>query len=153
MRSLKVVTIFYMVCLGRAALITIGFNNKFRFPFGKFYVKGKEKTAPLQTLLQNEVIDLETILCKSSYMEFGSLHTESQLMQNLTSTDFSTSSVSASTTPARISVNNNMHERKENECRRTELLAGSIFVTTTLDNSDTLKVILAPRKRRSNAPC
>ena len=33
---------------------------KLRFPLGKFYAKGKEKTESLQTLLQKEVIDLET---------------------------------------------------------------------------------------------
>ena len=36
---------------------------KLRFPLGKFYAKGKEKTESLQTLLQKEVIDLETLLC------------------------------------------------------------------------------------------
>ena len=35
----------------------------FRFPLGKNYAKGKEKTESLQTLLQKEVIDLETLLC------------------------------------------------------------------------------------------
>ena len=34
-----------------------------RFPLGKFYAKGKEKTESLQTLLQKEVIDLENLLC------------------------------------------------------------------------------------------
>ena len=36
---------------------------KLRFPLGKFYAKGKEKTESHQTLLQKEVIDLETLLC------------------------------------------------------------------------------------------
>ena len=36
---------------------------KLRFPLGKFYAKGKEKTESLQTLLQKKVIDLETRLC------------------------------------------------------------------------------------------
>ena len=36
---------------------------KLRFPLGKFYAKRKEKTEKLQTLLQKEVIDLETLLC------------------------------------------------------------------------------------------
>ena len=36
---------------------------KFRFPSGKFNAKGKEKTESLQTLLQKEVIDLDTLLC------------------------------------------------------------------------------------------
>ena len=36
---------------------------KLRFPLGKFYAKGKEKTESLQTLLQKEVIDLKTLLC------------------------------------------------------------------------------------------
>ena len=35
---------------------------KLRFPLG-FYAKGKEKTESLQTLLQKEVIDLETLRC------------------------------------------------------------------------------------------
>ena len=36
---------------------------KLRFPSGKFYAKGKEKTESLQTLLQKEVIDLDTLSC------------------------------------------------------------------------------------------
>ena len=36
---------------------------KLRFPLGKFYAKGKEKTESLQTLLRKEVIDLESLLC------------------------------------------------------------------------------------------
>ena len=35
---------------------------KLRFPLGKFYAKGNEKTESLQTLLQKEVIGLETLL-------------------------------------------------------------------------------------------
>ena len=37
--------------------------NKLRFPSGKFYAKGKEKSESLQTLLQKEVVDLDTLLC------------------------------------------------------------------------------------------
>ena len=36
---------------------------KLRFSSGKLYAKGKEKTKSLQTLLQKEVIDLDTFLC------------------------------------------------------------------------------------------
>ena len=36
---------------------------KLRFPSGKFYSKGKEKSESLQTLLQREVVDLDTLLC------------------------------------------------------------------------------------------
>ena len=36
---------------------------KLRFPFGKFYAKGKEKPESLQTLLQKEVVDSDTLLC------------------------------------------------------------------------------------------
>ena len=36
---------------------------KLRFPFGKFYAKGKEKSESLQTLLHKEVVDLDTFLC------------------------------------------------------------------------------------------
>ena len=36
---------------------------KLRFPSGKFYAKGKEKSESLQTLLQKEVVDLDTLLC------------------------------------------------------------------------------------------
>ena len=36
---------------------------KLRFRLGKFNAKGKEKTESLQTLLQKEVIELETLLC------------------------------------------------------------------------------------------
>ena len=36
---------------------------KLRFPSGKFYAKGKEKTESLQTLLQKQVIDLDTLSC------------------------------------------------------------------------------------------
>ena len=36
---------------------------KLRFPSGKFDAKGKEKTESLQTLLQKEVIDLDTLSC------------------------------------------------------------------------------------------
>ena len=41
----------------------IFFAIKLRFPSGKFYAKGKEKTESLQTLLQKEVIDLDTLSC------------------------------------------------------------------------------------------
>ena len=60
---------FYTVCLATAVLILTGFYqnflspNKFRFPLGKFYAKGKEKTESLQTLLQKELIDVEALLC------------------------------------------------------------------------------------------
>ena len=37
--------------------------NKLRLPSGKFYAKGKKKTESLQTLLQKEVIDLDTFSC------------------------------------------------------------------------------------------
>ena len=36
---------------------------KLRFPSGKFYAKGKEKSESLQTLLQKEVVDLDTLFC------------------------------------------------------------------------------------------
>ena len=68
---------------------------------------------------------------------FGSLPTASQLMQNFSATDVRTPS--GSTTPTTI------------------LETGSILVatttTTTPDNSETPKVTLAPRKRRSIGPC
>ena len=65
---------------------------------------------------------------------FGSLQTASQLLQNLSATDFRTPS--CSTTPTTILEN--MHEATaENENRRKE---------TTPDNSETPKVTLAPRK-------
>ena len=54
-----------MICPGIVALILTGFYYKFfnaiklRFPSGKFYAKGKEKT---ESLLQKEVIDLDTPL-------------------------------------------------------------------------------------------
>ena len=57
-----------MICPGIVALILTGFYYKFfiaiklRFPSGKFYAKGKEKTESLQRLLQKEVIDLDTPL-------------------------------------------------------------------------------------------
>ena len=36
---------------------------KLRFPSGKFYAKGKEKSESLQTLLQKEVVELDSPLC------------------------------------------------------------------------------------------
>ena len=36
---------------------------KVRFPSRKFYAKGKEKSESLQTLLQKEVVDLDSLLC------------------------------------------------------------------------------------------
>ena len=36
---------------------------KLRFPSRKFYAKGKEKSESMQTLLQKEVVDLDTFLC------------------------------------------------------------------------------------------
>ena len=36
---------------------------KLRFPSGKFNAKGKEKSESLQTLLQKEVVDLDSLLC------------------------------------------------------------------------------------------
>ena len=36
---------------------------KIRFPTAKFYAKGKEKTATLQTLLQKDITHIETLLC------------------------------------------------------------------------------------------
>ena len=44
-------------------LLQIFIAIKLRFPLVKFYAKGKRKTESLQTLLQKEVIDLETFLC------------------------------------------------------------------------------------------
>ena len=49
----------YPYCFLSQIIIAI----KLRFPSGKFYAKGKEKTESLQTLLQKEVIDLDTLLC------------------------------------------------------------------------------------------
>ena len=72
---------------------------------------------------------------------FGSLPTTSQLLQNLSATDFRTPS--GSTTPTTILEN--MHEATADiEKRRTE---------TSPDKSETPKVSLAPRKRSSNGPC
>ena len=58
----------YTVCRGIVAIILIGLYQifiaiKLRFPSGKFYAKGKEKTESLQTLLQKELIDLDTLSC------------------------------------------------------------------------------------------
>ena len=36
---------------------------KLRFPSGKFYAEWKEKTESLQTFVQKEVIDFDTLLC------------------------------------------------------------------------------------------
>ena len=73
---------------------------------------------------------------------FVSLQTASQLIHNLSATDFRTPSCSGSKTQKTILEN--MHETTtENEYRRTE---------TTPENSETPKVTLAPRKRRSIGP-
>ena len=69
---------------------------------------------------------------------FGSLPTASQLMQNLSATDFRTPS--GSTTPTTI-------------LETGASLVATATTTTTPDNSETPKVTLAPRKRRSIGPC
>ena len=53
-----------MVCLGTAVLIlVVSITIFFAIKLRKIYVKGKKKAESIQTLLQKELIDLETLLC------------------------------------------------------------------------------------------
>ena len=85
-------------------------------------------------------------------LNFGSLPTASQLMQNLSATDFRTS-FGSDLRPPTTTLENMQETTAENENRRTEAGSSLVATKTTTDISKTTKATLTPRKRRSIGPC